>query len=306
MLLSACSPITASKEDWVLESRGFVIEVIKTVFDSFLQYILFTPAELFDTSSVKSLVLKFSAVSMATTTVLTMGEGLKRIIGAEYTPYTQVFKRFPIAIFISAFAPFLFYWAAKGSNILVDVVIALIGGSISDTAYFANELHRLGSSIYQVFITFVFLVVLLVYLCRIIFYHATRWFGLLFNCLATPLVMTAWIFKPYEHVLEAWLKDNKIKFLSQVGHSFFLGVISLVLFTPNLLPFASGIDIFYHFIFKIMIAIGGFYLMLNPPSWVKALISKEKHPRSILSTVTQVASIVGGAKGKIASILLRK
>lgn len=254
-----------------------------------LKYVLFTPFELFKNPAMIGILLKMSGISMAVVTVLTMIEGLKRTLSLSYTPMSQIAVRFPIAIVVSAIVPFIFYYTAIGVNELVSYMGLITGGAMEGNDVFVNHLTGLSNSIFMSVLTFFFLIALGFYLFKILLYHAYRWFGLMFNMLVTPFVMVSYIFKPFESILSMWTKDNIQKFFVQVAHSFMLGLIAIILYSPNLLPTHSAWQGMEYGIIKIMLAIGGLHMMLNPPGWVRGMMDSGANSLAPLKTIGRLA-----------------
>lgn len=278
-----------SAPDLIVRERGFVVEFVNWIFTDMLKYVLFTPFELFKNPAMIGILLKMSGISMAVVTVLTMIEGLKRTLSLSYTPMTQIAIRFPIAIVVSAIVPFIFYYTAIGVNELVSYMGLITGGAMEGNDVFVNHLTGLSNSIFMSVLTFFFLIALGFYLFKILLYHAYRWFGLMFNMLVTPFVMVSYIFKPFESILSMWTKDNIQKFFVQVAHSFMLGLIAIILYSPNMLPTGSAWQGMEYGIIKIMLAIGGLHMMLNPPGWVRGMMDSGANSLAPLKTIGRLA-----------------
>ena len=154
---------------------------------------------------------------------------------------------------------------------------------------FVNHLTGLSNSIFMSVLTFFFLIALGFYLFKILLYHAYRWFGLMFNMLVTPFVMVSYIFKPFENILSMWTRDNMQKFFVQVAHSFMLGLIAIILYSPNMLPTGSAWQGMEYGIVKIMLAIGGLHMMLNPPGWVRGMMDSGANSLAPLKTIGRLA-----------------
>lgn len=279
-----------SAESVIVKERGFVVDFVGWIFSDMLQYILFTPFDVFKNSYTISILLKMSIVSASLVTALTMFEGLKRSLSMKYTPMSQILYKYPLALTVSALAPHGFYWMARGVNKLVELMGLITSSSMKGTDIFANTLQGLGTHIFMSVMSFFFLLVLMFYLFKILLFHAYRWFSLLFNMVVTPLVMIAYMFKPFENVAGAWFKDTMQKFFVQVGHSFLLGMIGIILYTPMMYPaegFKDGIQLG---LVRLMFAIGGLHMMLHPPKWFHALTDKGENSLGVLTRLTSFAT----------------
>lgn len=257
-------------EDYIVSEQGFLIDFVAWIFSDVLKYILFTPLELFKSVTATSVLQKMCLFSGALVTILAMFEGLKRIVSMQYTPISQILFRYPIALCVSAASPFLFYYGALATNEMVKFMGIITNSSIVGTDYYSSILQGYGEHVMETIVVFIFLIVLIFYVFRILLYHANRWFGLLFNMVATPLAMSAFIFKPYEQVAIGWFKDSVKKLMIVVVHSFFLGLIGIILYAPTTEFVADNVGVVKHAIVKILFSIGGLHMMLRPPQWISA------------------------------------
>lgn len=255
-------------EDYVLQEQGFIIDFVAWIFSDVLQYILFTPFEFFKSATATSVLLKMGVFSGGLVTLLAMIEGIKRTLSMKHTSMTQIIARYPIALGVSAAAPFLFYYAGLGTNELVKFMGLITQSSLDGLDFYTSTLQEIGEHVMEAIVMFFFLLVMVYYVFKILLYHANRWFGLLFNMVTTPIAMTAFMFKPYENVASGWLKDSVHKFMVVVVHSFFLGLIGILLYAPTSEYILDTVGIFKYAIVKLMFAIGGLQMMLKPPSWI--------------------------------------
>lgn len=288
LMITGCQ----SAHEYVVENeRGFLIDLVAWIFDTMIDYVLFTPVGMFKSATAISMVVKFGVVSGSLVTILSLFEGIKRMMNMQYTPVGQIIRRYPIALAVSGFAPLLFYWMGMGANEIVKLIGLITGTTLQEPGMFVNKWHQLGDSIYLSFLTFLFMVAMLWYLLKAFFFHATRWFGLLFNCVTTPLVMLSYVFKSYEHVAASWLKDTIGKYAVQVYHSFFLSMIGIIMYAPNIIPFTGGVDGTNSMLVRIMLAIGGLHLMNKPPAWVRNATAGE-NPKDYLASVGKIVKLV--------------
>lgn len=291
-------PGVPSFDGIVQKGRGFLADMIGWIFDDMLKYVLFTPFEMFKSVAVVSIVIKMGIVSGGLVTILALIEGLKRTLSLSYTPMRTILMRYPIALAVSGFAPILFYYAGMGVNEMVSLIGKLADVNIGGDAIYMNKWHQLGGSIFESFMTFFFLIALFFYLMKAFLYHGARWFGLILNCVTTPVVMLSYVFKTYDHVARGWLKDTLSKYGMQVVHSLFLSLIAVILYTPNLLPPDGGLAAFNSFLVRLMLSVGGLHMMMNPPAWLKNAISNAgTDPKSMMQSVGKIISLVSKLKG---------
>jgi len=280
------------------EGRGFLAEMIGWIFDDMLKYILFTPFEMFKSVAMVSTTLKLGVVASGLVTILALIEGMKRSMSMKYTPLRTIALRYPIAIAVSGFAPLIFYYAGMGVNELVALIGTLADANIGGASVYMNKWQGLGASIFESFLTFIFLVALFMYLIKAFMYHGIRWFGLVLNCMMTPIVMLGYMFKSFDHTTGEWIKDTLSKYGMQVVHSLFLSVIAIILYTPNLVPPEGTLAAFNSFLVRLMMAVGGLHMMLSPPAWMKSLLTTGgSDPKDMMKSVGKVISFVSKIKG---------
>jgi hypothetical protein len=288
MLLPGC---TSAHEYIIQNERGFLADLIGWIFDDMLKYILFTPFDLFQSATAVSVVMKMGVVSGGAMIVLSLVEGIKRTLSMKYTPMGTIMMRYPIALAVAGFAPALFYYAGMSVNGLVSLVGTLANANIGGHGVYASKLQAMSGSIYEAFMTFLFMLVLLGYLMKAFLQHAARWFGLLVNCVTAPIVMLSYVFKSYDHIAKAWLADTIHRFSSQVYHSFFLSLIAVILYTPNLLPTGGASGTWDSMFVRLMLSVGGLHFMMHPPAWLKNSTSSED-PREMMKTVGKLTKLL--------------
>lgn len=291
-LLTGCS-VTES----VIKERSFLVDFVAWLFSDVLKYILFTPFEFFKSNTSTSILLRMGVFSAGLVTILAMGEGFKRMLSMGYTPMSRVFSRYPIALIVSAFAPSIFYYAGVFTNELVKYMGILTGSSMEGMDQFTTLFHEAAFHTFEAAMTFFMLCVIAFYFFRILMFHAIRWFGLLFNMVMTPIAMTAFMFRPYENVFSGWVKDTVSKFSVVVAHSFFLGLIAIILYAPNIGLSNSIADSFWESMIRMMMSIGGLHMMLYPPSWIISWFDQGKDIRQGTGFIKRLIQLAVVRKG---------
>lgn len=286
MLLAGCD-----WKDYLVKEQGFVVSFVGWIFSEVIPTVLYTPTILFDSNVAISILLKMSVFSAGLVTILAMIEGFKRMIAVQYTPLTQICIRYPIALGVSAFAPILFYYTGASMNLLVKYIGSLTSLSMQGTEYFTSILSSLGHHIFETFMTFFLMIILIYYSIRILLMHSSRLFGLLFNMVVTPIAMTAYMFRSFENVAAAWAKDTLGKFTVVLAHAFFLGLIAIILYAPIDQLIGNMGSHFSGAITKLLMAIGGLRMMLNPPAWITSFFEKKNDSGRTSKPFKQLAKL---------------
>lgn len=226
--------------------------------------ILATPVFLFDNEWLSKMIYKTCLFSAGTVTVLTMVEGIKRMLNLHYTPLKQIIVRFPIALAVSAFSPYLFIKGIKGLNYLTDLILKFFK---SQFGMIGDSKLLLAGEIDTAFLL-LFTVVFLILSVPIIFYAGRRWFDLIALSVTTPLAMTAWIFNSFNHFFTKW--KNALINLStiQLVYAAFFTLLSFIMFAVPFPPTFEGS------LAKLILMVGGMWRLAFPPQFVKSMVDK--------------------------------
>lgn len=226
--------------------------------------ILATPIFLFDNEWLSRMIYKTCLFSAGTVTILTMIEGIKRMLNLRYTPLKQIIIRFPVALVISTFSPYLFVQGIKALNKLTDLILTFFKsqfGAIEESKL------MLGGDIDVLFLL-LFTTVFLILSVPIILYNGRRWFDLIALAVTTPLAMTAWIFKSFDHYFSKW-KNSLINLSAvQLVYAAFFTVLSFIMFAVPFPPTFEGS------IAKLMLMVGGMWRLAFPPQFIKSMVDK--------------------------------
>jgi len=268
------------------ESR---VEFIGSIMYFVSNVILATPVFLFDNEWLSKMILKTSLLSAGTVSVLTMVEGIKRITNLRYTPLKQIVVRFPIALAVSAFSPYIFVKGIKILNQLTQLILSFFKsqfGAIADSKLLlAGEI--------DILFLILFTVVFLILSVPIILFNGRRWFDLIALAVTTPLAMTAWIFNSFHHFFTKW-KNSLINLSTvQLAYAAFFTLLSFIMFAVPFPPTFEGS------LAKLMLMVGGMWRLAFPPQFIKSMVDKGE---SSLTMTNQLKShllklkIFGGLK----------
>lgn len=126
----------------------------------------------------------------------------------------------------------------------------------------------------------VFDAVLIGTIIPVLWQNGRRFFDLIVLGVITPLALTAWIFDGYKGLFNQWWGQVKYLSLIQVYHALFLLVLGWFIFGVGTPATFTGL------IVKLLIVIGGFARMTNPPQLIAKHLDKGK----------DMDEITGGAK----------
>lgn len=253
--------------DWLKEIKThiyeFSIDVFAFVFEMLMVVGLQTPSFIFNNSFTMSTTQIFSIISITIIILLTIFESLvqmgSKVTKQQYTKFTDIMKRLPIAVGVAGFAPFLFEFCFKMINKLTRG-ISKIGGDILSGSSLKEIVSLSGVDVLGMLL---FDFVALGLLIPILLQSGRRWWDLFTLSAVSPLAFTAWIFDRHRHLHSQWW--NTIKRLSMVQLVFatFITLMGVFLYSAR---FISA-DMW---VYKILIILGGLYRIANPPQFVKA------------------------------------
>lgn len=240
------------------------VNLLSWIYELLSKFILITPVWLFKNAWFSNTTLVFSILSVAVVIILTIIESIKKMYNQKsihYTKFSNILKRFPIAVAGAGFAPILYEKAFELLNKLSQS-ISSIGRS-----YIAKE-QAISFNWSTLDLTAVigFDLVLISLLFPIFLKNGRRYFDILALGALTPLALTTWIFDDYRHLFHKWWKNMKQLSLMQITYSIFICLLGVLIFgTRNFTPDGATV-----LIIKLMIIAGGLWRLANPPTFVLA------------------------------------
>lgn len=231
--------------------------------------LLQTPLFIFNATNIHNVSLVFSGISILIVTILTMIEGIKRMMKVKHTDVKRIYNRYFVALLGAGIAPVLFEGSFGIINALVRAIGQIGGNGANDNL--AIDPTLLGSTVGWVSALglVAFDIVLIAVLIPVLLQNARRFFDLMVLCAITPLALTAWIFDDYRHFFSTWWNNVKKMSMTPLVYSIFVCMIGLLIFGTNATTW-SGLFM------KLIILIGGLYRMTNPPSFLKREMDIEK------------------------------
>jgi len=239
------------------------VHLMAWLYDLCATLILKTPLWIFDNEWFENTTYMFSLLSIGLVSTLTVVEGIKRMLsGIRKSGFKgikapmelkDIMKRWFIVAGVTTAVPFAFQKAFQGLNIASDFLIGM-GKRTMDNVAVPETV-----SLIDALTLTVFDIILISTIVPILWKNGRRFFDLMLLGVTSPLALTAWIFDPYRHYFSQWWSNLKHLSMVQVYYSLFLLVLGWFIFgVPTPVQF-SGL------IVKLLITIGGFARMANPP-----------------------------------------
>ncbi|MCL1700860.1 hypothetical protein [Lysinibacillus sp. Bpr_S20] len=284
--------------DWFKNIKQNITElstdVMFWVYETLTKVILHTPSILFNTDWFKSNILTFTGLSIATSILLSMFEGLKLmsselIENRKPTDLKRISKRIPLVALGSAIAPSAFYYMFKGLNKLTDIIIDFGKFQMKKGM---SQLSINDISLLQVFGFIGFDIALITMLIPILLQNFRRWFDLLALGVMTPLALASWVFASQEHWFIMWRDHIKKCATVQVVYAIFLLLIGTLLFGTKL-PNNS-----WDVMIQLGIVIGGLWRMNTPPNFLSRYIDRGEDVTSMWNGAFNVVRPINMIKKK--------
>lgn len=239
------------------------VNLISYIYEILTKVILHTPLFIFNNSYLKNTSLTLAMVSITLVTILTIFESIMQISKQRHTKFIDVLKRYPIAIGVTGFAPFLFETGFKIINKLSSA-ITQIGGAVNRNGMLLIDAP---TNTLDVLIMLIFDGMLLGLLIPIFLQNGRRWFDLLTLSVVSPLALTAFCFDRHRHYFDKWWDQIKRLSLVQIVYSVFIMLMGVFIYGTR---FMTG-GFFEVLIFKMLITLGSLYRLANPPNFVKRM-----------------------------------
>jgi len=284
--------------DWFKNIKQNITElstdVMFWVYETLTKVVLHTPSILFSTDWFKSNILTFTGLSITTSIILAMLEGLKLMSGClienrKPTDLKRISKRIPLVVLGSAIAPSGFYYMFKGLNKLTDIIIDF--GKLQMEKGM-SQLSFNDISLLQVFGFIGFDIALITMLVPILLQNFRRWFDLLALGVMTPLALASWVFASQEHWFIMWREHIKKCATVQVVYAIFLLLIGTLLFGTKLPNNTWDVMI------QLGIVIGGLWRMNTPPNFLSRYIDRGEDVTSMFNGAFNVVRPITMIKKK--------
>lgn len=246
-------------EDLPQKIANISVELMADLYNLSASLILKTPLWIFDNEWFKNTTYQFSMFALGIVTVLTAVEGIKRMfsgIGKKRKSAMEIkniAKRWAIVSVVLTSVPFIFQKTFQALNFVSEKVISMGVDTMNSVA--APEII----STFDVIVLVLFNIALVGTVIPVLWSNGRRFFDIMVLGVVTPFALTAWIFDSYRHLFNQWLDNLKQLSLVQVYYAVFLLILGWFIFgipTP---------DTFTGIITKLLIVVGGFARMTNPP-----------------------------------------
>lgn len=270
--------------------------------------ILKTPLWIFDNEWFHNTTYQFSLFSIGIVSVLTVLESIKRMLSGVLGPRKPamdikvILKRWFLVAGALSIMPFIFLKGFQGLNFISETINAMGGDTIK--AVTLPESIKL----FDVLTILTFDVILIASMVPILWKNGRRFFDIMVLGVISPFALTAWIFDSYKHLFRQWWDNLKHLSLVQIYYAVFLLMLGWFLFgTPT--P-----DTFNGMLLKMLVVIGGFARMVEPPRLISKhldsgggldeVVSKniKKTKEGITKNVNVVKNLASGPSGWVKTL----
>lgn len=244
------------------------IDFLTHMYELITKVILQTPLILFDNPAVKDANITFSIISILIVTILTMIEGIKRMIPKKrYTDIVKITKRWALVASGMGFAPFVFEKVFWLLNTITQAILKIGSFGIMPNDI-SNYMQFTG---FNTLILIAFDLTILAFAIPILLENGRRWFDIFSLSIVTPLALTTWIFDDYRYLFDRWWNNLQQLGLVQLVYAIFVTIMTIFIFATQYITDGDGL------FFKLLIIAGGLFRILNPPSIIKPKLDRESN-----------------------------
>lgn len=253
-------------------------EVMTWTYETLTKVVLHTPSFLFDTEWLKQNTMTFTGLSIVLIVCIAIYEGFERLISGvvnpkDLTPMSQVYKRLPVVLGVSAVAPTLFYYGFQGLNWVTDKII-----SITDTfmEQGLSSINAVDISVYELLLFGLFDIALIGMLVPVFLQNFRRWFELLVLSSITPLALACWMFNSKEYLFTMWWDSIKKRSTTQLVYAIYILFIGILMFGTKIPE--TG----WELLIKLGVMVGGLSSMANPPQIIRSHLKYKGSTEEVL------------------------
>ncbi|MGM7720521.1 hypothetical protein [Metabacillus sp. Hm71] len=263
--------VLVSITDWLINLPSnlphYSVELLSKIYELLTVTVLHTPLFLFNNSFIKDTSLVFAGISILIVTILTMVEGIKKMLKKKNTDVKKILKRYSLSIVGAGFAPFLFEKSFELINELTKAISKIGANEISGFNLFSKiQIPLMNIGFLDTLLLLAFDVIVVALLIPIILQTGRRYWDLMCLSALTPLSLTAWIFDDYKHYFNKWWSNVKLLAQTQLIYAIYICLMGVFIFgTANIV---TGVGL----IAKFLVIIGGLARMTNVPSFVKSRV----------------------------------
>ncbi|MEB5480823.1 hypothetical protein P8825_14755 [Shouchella clausii] len=249
--------------DWLSDFGNNITEaslkLLSWIYEAVTSVVLKTPTFLFANEWFKDNMLNFSLLSVSLFTLLTLFNGVKKIVGHKKALDTKtIIQRYSLAVLGIGFAPIILENGLKCLNKISEIIISIGHTSIEPALNYAKTASY---SLIDTLALIGFDILLIATLIPVFLQNGRRWFDLLALSSLTPFVLSAAVFDT--GLIMQWMHAIKKIAAVQLMYAFNIAMIGIFIFASK--EAVSG----WALITKILIVVGGLNRMANPPAFLK-------------------------------------
>lgn len=269
---------------WVAVQVMYVTQVFSSL-------LLSTPSEFILSQEFRDLYLFMNMVSLGMMLPIIGWSGLKNIMGrAEVEETVSLIYSLLYVPLYSAIAPAVLFLVINVGNNMAQLLL---------TVFLDVPVHEgLLPKTFQVGL-FIFLVVYLVLLVRLIMFYCYRNYALLVLLVIAPVGFVFWSLPTQSKKMEKWAQEILSLIVVQVMHAVQLAILVTLTMGVNSITKNSS-DVLF-------IQIGAMLFMISTPEWLKEYFyDYGSEPKFTGSGMRVVNKIVGGPVGYVKDKIFRK
>lgn len=240
------------------------IKTLAYIYNLIVHVIITTPAIVFDSHWFSNSYMKFAGVSVLAFTLMALFNAGRKTFNLSHTKFSDVIKRYFLAITGIGFATFFFQQFFKLIKFISEVIVSVGYHQITSSDFTVVSALTMGDGISLL----LFNLVLAGLAVTIFLQNMRRWFQLACIGLTTSFTLSAWVFDSTRHIFT----ETKQKFvklsLTQIYHAVMISIMGMFIVGT------SGVENVTDLIIKLGMVAGGFTVMAKPPEFMGRFIDK--------------------------------
>lgn len=246
---------------------GWSIELMAKLYELCSTLILKTPTWIFDNDWFQNTTYQFSLFSIGIVSILTAVEAIKQMLsrfrkGRRAMEFKTIMRRWFLVSGVITAVPYLFLKGFQLLNFVSGKLISM-GGDTMRALTVPENIH-----LFDVATLVIFDIILIATIIPVLWKNGRRFFDIMVLGIVSPFALSAWIFDSYKHLHKQWWDNLKQLSLVQIYYAIFLLVLGWFIFGVPTPSDVSGM------IIKLLVVIGGFARMVNPPRIVTNHLDK--------------------------------
>lgn len=282
-----------SLNNFVLGSMQSWYEFIGDLYETMINVILYTPAEIIANDHIRNLWWIFVGITASLLSSVAVIEGIRIIAGKSKTNLIELCGRTAAAFTaLGVIIPGMTY-GIKLMNAFIANLVDIAHNHMGVGEYFSSTLAQtLGGGAVNMFASTIFIGLFIFYMFKILLRAGRRWFDIMVSVIVSPLAFASLIFDSTAKYFKMWGAHVTNLYLVQIVQAIYVSVIALVLLSPGLMgSVGDGV-------IQILLITGALWRLSSPPAFVVAQTASPDSRSMVRDIARQFRRMKGKGKGE--------